>query len=517
MGIDTAESRAAAATAVLWEEARLFVNLAGPSVIIQIFLFLVWTENAMYIGQTQGSTALAAISLANLAGNLTAMSLIFGMLSAVDTLAPQAVGRGDSREVGLLMQRGAAAVTFLMPFVIGLWSNMESLLLMLGQPEEVARLAGLFLKVYVMCVPPLVAFEMIRKFLQVQNIIRPFIVITAFVAILGHPFYLWLCVTHWDLGIVGAAVASTLSFLTLLALSLLHMGYNQPVAPTPTWIFFFDGTYDKATWQGVDLARALRPKPMLEFIRLGLSGILSMTEWWYWEAATFFAGRLGSIPLAAHSVAYNFIPLAYMVPMGISIGTSTRLGTLLGEGRPDQAWAVAKFAVFGGMALVIALSLVLQHSARWVVPLFATDEEVQRLAYEIWPWFSVFTCFDGLMGIQRGILVGIGRQMSLGVVTIIVLWVIGLPVMLHVMFGLHAGLPGLWQVMLGTYATFDGVIVFGYIFADWNAISIEAQQNSSTNSNEHSPVRDVSSAKNVRKLKAKTSDPCLVDSMELDQ
>jgi Na+-driven multidrug efflux pump len=89
-----------------------------------------------YIGQTQGTTALAAISLANLAGNLSAMSLIFGMLTAFDTLAPQALGRGDKREVGLLVQRGLLACAVMMPLVAAVWGNMETLLVMLGQPPE---------------------------------------------------------------------------------------------------------------------------------------------------------------------------------------------------------------------------------------------------------------------------------------------------------------------------------------------------------------------------------------------
>lgn len=42
-----------------------------------------------------------------------------------------------------------------------------------------------------------------------------------------------------------------------------------------------------------------------EFAWLGVSGVVSMTEWWYWEAAAFVAGRLGPVALAAHSVRGN--------------------------------------------------------------------------------------------------------------------------------------------------------------------------------------------------------------------
>lgn len=56
----------------------------------------------------------------------------------------------------------------------------------------------------------------------------------------------------------------------------------------------------------------------------------------YWEILAFMAGRLGTVSLAAHSIAYNVTPLCFMVPLGLSIGTSIRVGTLLGEGNPKR-------------------------------------------------------------------------------------------------------------------------------------------------------------------------------------
>ena len=86
-------------------EARLFFNLAAPNVLIQVFGFMLWMENSMYVGRTLGTTELAAVSLGNMCGNLTGLSLIFGMLSAMDTLAPQAVGSKRFAEVGVLEWR----------------------------------------------------------------------------------------------------------------------------------------------------------------------------------------------------------------------------------------------------------------------------------------------------------------------------------------------------------------------------------------------------------------------------
>ena len=57
-----------------------------------------WFENAMFMGRVRGPEELAAVSLANLAGNLSGLSIVFGLLTSVETLAPQAMGAG--RKVG---------------------------------------------------------------------------------------------------------------------------------------------------------------------------------------------------------------------------------------------------------------------------------------------------------------------------------------------------------------------------------------------------------------------------------
>ena len=90
------------------KEASLLLKIAGPSVVVQLLAICIWFENAIYAGNKLGTTSLAAVSLSNLTGNLTGLSLILGMCSAMDTLGPQAMGAGNFREVGLLTQRCGA-------------------------------------------------------------------------------------------------------------------------------------------------------------------------------------------------------------------------------------------------------------------------------------------------------------------------------------------------------------------------------------------------------------------------
>jgi MATE family multidrug resistance protein len=80
---------------------------------------------------------LAAVSLSNLTGNLTAISLVVGVLSAIETLAPQAFGCHRFSEIGLLCQRGILLCLLISPLAVGLWWNSGAILVAVGQSSEV--------------------------------------------------------------------------------------------------------------------------------------------------------------------------------------------------------------------------------------------------------------------------------------------------------------------------------------------------------------------------------------------
>jgi MATE family multidrug resistance protein len=208
-------------------EARLFCNLAAPNVIVQVFSFLLWMENSMYVGRTLGTTELAAVSLGNMCGNLTGLSLVFGMMSALDTLAPQAMGCKQYAEVGVLVQRATWLSMFLCLPCFAMWLNMESILLFLKQPAAASALAGRFLRVYCLGLPPIVLFEVSRRFLGCQNIVYPYCLISGVVALVTHPFCLWFFITYCGFGFIGTPMAIVASQWLLLLITMVYIRYFQ--------------------------------------------------------------------------------------------------------------------------------------------------------------------------------------------------------------------------------------------------------------------------------------------------
>ena len=61
-------------------------------------------------------------------------------------------------------------------------------------------------------------------------------------------------------------------------------------------------------------------------------------EWCAFEGVAIAAGILGQVELASQSVVLTTASLCYMLPFGVAIATSIRVGNLLGAMQP---WAGA--------------------------------------------------------------------------------------------------------------------------------------------------------------------------------
>ena len=68
-------------------------------------------------------------------------------------------------------------------------------------------------------------------------------------------------------------------------------------------------------------------RKLVEFLKLGIPGVAMLcSEWWAFEVIALAAGILGENELAAQTVVLNTCALTYMIPLGVSIATTTRIG-----------------------------------------------------------------------------------------------------------------------------------------------------------------------------------------------
>lgn len=445
----------------LAQEAYYFVELAAPTVLISVGFTVPSFYVAAFVGRTYGPVRLDAYALANLTGNLFSLSLLAGLYSASDTLSPQAFGAGNYRRVGLVALRAlVASVVVLIPVNVVLYAAMGPLLVWLGQDEAVSEGAWSFYVVYAAALPCYAVWCVACKFLTAQAVTRPLVVVTlsavclvlpAATQTVGRP------VDEGGWGFEGAAAALVVMYAYQAAALFAYLAVVRPhVAETwPT----------RWTWSEV-----LDQKALTEFGKLAAGGMMASLEWMYWEAVSLVVGVLGVVPLSVHTVPTQVIYVAFMLPLGVGIAVSNRIGVTLGKSVARAKWLAV--ATMTTSAVVFGVWTVLLYRYRWpVFALFTADANVLQGCDEIWPLVCLYLWVLSLFGVTTGIATGLGMQMTLGMWTIFFLWCLGLPASYYFAIVRQQGLVAIWTWIIPPYALISIVMGFHFVWHDWEDIA----------------------------------------------
>jgi MATE family multidrug resistance protein len=256
-------------------EAKLLFNIAIPTVVVQFSAYFIFPQTASAVGRNLGTEELAGFSLASLTGNMMCLSIIVGALSALDTLMPRAFGLGRYQEVEKLTIRGfiITALVMLIP-VIPLLTSVERIFDALGQDQMVSVLSSDWLRIYLIGVPFVLLYRVIQRFLACQQLVMPI----AYAGLIGcfvvHPIILHYGIR--SMGFLGTAGAIVLTQFAQVFLVVLYLRV-RPV-------------YHPETWSGLSVSTikgALEPGSTLHFFKLGMGGVVSLSEWWFWVRRPF--------------------------------------------------------------------------------------------------------------------------------------------------------------------------------------------------------------------------------------
>ena len=460
----------------MFHEMKTLMGIALPTVLVQFSTLFLYPQCASVIGRHLDTESLAAFSLGSLSGNMTCISIIIGTLTACETLQPRAFGLRQYREVGLLAIRGLfmCILALLVPIVI-LLTRAESIFDNLGQDADASILATEWIKVYVWSVPPLLLFRVTQRFLACQNVVIPCV----FGAVIGcffvHPFVL-----KWSIEKYGFLGSSWAIVITQTVQCFLCFGFVA-----------LSGFYDKRTWPGVSLsffAEALNVRELMTYAKLSIGGILSLSEWWFWECICFMAGKFGLVELCVHTVSYQIIPIAFMIPLGISIGLSVRLGILLPV-NVNGAKRLAAYAMLITIALGIAFSTVIYKNQRWIVSMFTTDEKVFEGCQQIWLRLCIYNVLLWIFCISRGILSALGKQWWTAATMFLLLWCGTVPAILYYCCGSDGGFYLMWKMLPCAYLVLNLGLTFCYVTADWKQIGADIRLNAKCGNQELSNAK----------------------------
>jgi MATE family multidrug resistance protein len=191
-------------------------------------------------------------------------------------------------------------------------------------------------------------------------------------------------------------------------------------------------------------------RTVAEVLRLGAPvGVMFGLEAGLFTMTGFLMGKLGSTALAAHQIVAQNSYLAFMIPSGIGMAATMRVGQASGANDVDRVrnavWAALALACFF-MAFTSALFLAVP---RYVIHFYVDtrgpqNAEVVAMASMLFGIAAIFQIADGVQGVVGGTLRGLRDTRIPLHISVLAYWGIGLTTGFLLAFVGKLGAVGLW-------------------------------------------------------------------------
>lgn len=437
-------------------QVRELLRLSLPVILAYLLQFLNFSLPFFFLGRISAE-AMGASVLANMFVNCTGNAIGFGFVTALDTLASQAMGTQNYAMVGLVTQRCIVLMSlFCIPMSLIWFFVPGPLFATLGVDPEVTRLAALYAKVWALGIWPNYMFEIMKKYLANQGITTP--PLWSMIPALLVNFSLNYILVP-SLGFVGAPLALVFGIWVMCIVLFVYI----------RWRGLHKKTWPEGGWRGTGWDRRCLAQwgPL---VRLGAPGAsMLVLEWGTFELNAFIAAQLGPNPLATHSILSQTAGFFFMTPLGMNVALTTVVGNSLGEGRPILAYRFVKLGLAVASVVILAQNLVICIGIprQWVT-VFTQDEDVVNMAAGVLPWFTLFAIPDNVQGVLQGALKGMGRQKLGAAINVFCMPVMTLPMAWLFGITLKHGITGVWLGMAtGMVAVTIAFGVYIGCIADW--------------------------------------------------
>ncbi|KAJ2523429.1 ethionine resistance protein [Coemansia sp. RSA 1939] len=432
-------------------EFKWMASSSTLTILTLLLEFSFYTADVMIVGHL-GAKELGAMSLAVTLQVILALAPTFGLVSAMDTFCSTAfTASRDKTLVGFHFQRGLIAVCAHSVLVAPILWNAEAILLFLRQDAEIARLAGLYLRIQIINTLPFGLFEATKRYLQAQGIMKAGTIITAIVApVHWIGCYMLVRSPRFGIGYAGAPIVNILSNCVLLV-GIVVYTCNSRAAET---------------WGGWKRSAFCN---MWAFYKLAIPAVVTIcADWFSFELLSLGASYFGADQLAGNAIVVNTIIIIYHLSNGIGFGVSPRIGNLIGGAKPRQARIAAKVALLTAALIGALSSLGLSFCGDWWMSMYTGDPAVIRAASQLLPVACVLILGDGLNSVLAAILRGLGRQQVSANAYLFGLYAFALPVAMYMGYVRHLETYGLWWgTCAGVLAITVVQTVYILAFVDW--------------------------------------------------
>ena len=426
------------------EKLWLIVSLSIPSILAQISATVMFFIDASMVGHL-GAKASAAIGLVETTG-----WLMGGLASAANmgfsVQVAHFIGANDFEAARrVLRQSLVCCLAWSLLISITALAIAPALPYWLGGSDEIARDASLYFAIIGLCG---IFFQMeglAGSMLKCSGNMKIPSILNIGMCVMDVAFnYLFIYIL--DMGVMGAAMGTGVAELITAGLMLYFLLYRSKMLSLKGRPGSFRPKSDT-----VSTAFKIGAPMGLQHLLMGSAQIVS----------TLIVAPLGTIAIAAHSLAITVESLCYMPGYGISEAATTLVGQGIGAGQKMLTRSFARMSVALGIAVMTLMGVLMWIFAPELMSLMSPVEEViaqgtQVLRIEAWaePMFAAAI-------VCNGVFIGAGDTLIPAAMSLCSMWFVRLT--LAASLAPKYGLKGVWTAM-AVELTFRGSIFLVRLF-----------------------------------------------------
>ncbi|XP_059643735.1 protein DETOXIFICATION 27-like [Cornus florida] len=434
----------------VWIESKKLWHIVGPAIFSRLASYSMFVITQAFAGHL-GDLELAAVSIATNVIVGFDFGLLLGMASALETLCGQAYGAKKYYMLGVYMQRSWIVLFICCVLLLPLYIFATPFLKLLGQPTEVAELAG----VVSLCMIPLhfsYAFQFpLQRFLQSQ-LKTGVIAWVALVALVVHVFVSWLFVHQLQFGVIGTAITLNFSWwVTALGL----FGYAVCGGCPLTWTGFSVEAFS-GLWEFAKLSAS--------------SGLMLCLENWYYRILILMTGNLinAEIAVDALSICMTINGWELMIPLAFFAGTGVRVANELGAGNGKGAKFATMVSVMTSIVIGLFFWLLIMMFHNQIALIFTSSKPVLEAVSKLSILLAFTVLLNSVQPVLSGVAVGSGWQSYVAYINLGCYYLIGVPLGFIMGWGFHQGVMGIWAGMIsGGTAVQTLILAIITIRCDW--------------------------------------------------
>lgn len=379
------------------------------------------------------------LSAADLAGVAVGNSLyqpvtLFGMatLVAINPVVSHFLGARRFVDIGKSARQMLWLVGFLSIPCFFLVRNLDVLMFWTGVDPDIIPKASAYMRSVSWGIPFLFVLAGFRYFSEGLAVTKPPMYIAAFILLLNIPADYVFMYGKLGLPAMGAEGTGYATTVVQLIGAVAIVAFSASFKPFKRFNIF---------------VRTRGPEwPYIkELLKVGIpNGISSTMEIMLFASVSLLMGTLSVSASAAHQIALNIAATVFMIPFGLSMAISQRVGLAMGQRSPEQA----RFRGFLGTTvctLIMCFTAVLIFTIPEVfVGIYTDDPEVMGLAVSLVFFAGIFQISDGLQVGGFGALRGLKDTRMPMVFNFISYWVIGFSTGYYLGIITGRGPGGLW-------------------------------------------------------------------------